>query len=149
MLSLKLHHCNVWVSQINSALQRRETGAGTLGKEQSLRGTCYSGYWRGLITTSFSTQEIVSSRVFLVSIIYQRKSLPQGFWLFKGLGSILWIKQKEIAINIKQKEIAITGGIIFPMQYGEKQNLTKQRRTLALYSIPVLSFLAPKSREGP
>lgn len=49
-----------------------------LGKEQSLRGASYAGYWRGLITTSFSTQEIVSPPVFLVMTIYQRKSLPEG-----------------------------------------------------------------------
>jgi len=51
-------------------------------------------------------------------------------------------------MNIKQKEIAIMGQVIFPIQYGEKKNMTKQRRTLAFYSIPVPSFLAPKHREG-
>lgn len=74
-----------------------------------------------------------------------------GIWekIVTFSGSILWIKQKEIAINIKQKGIAVTRGVIFPMQDGEKQKLTKQRRTLALCSIPVPSLLAPKSREGP
>jgi len=53
-------------------------GRQVLGKEQSLRGTVCAGYWRGLITTSCSTQEIVSSPVVFVVSIYQKKSLPKG-----------------------------------------------------------------------
>lgn len=68
-------------------------------------------------------------------------SSKAGFWLFNHLGSMLWIKQKEIAVNIEHKEAAVTGGRTFHVQCREIQ----QRRTLALHSKAVPSFLAPKS----
>lgn len=48
------------------------------------------------------------------------------------MGSVLRIKWKEIAINIKQKGVAITVGVIFPVLDGEKQPGRTEEDTVSL-----------------
>lgn len=101
-----------------------------MGKEQSWRGTSCAGFWRGPTTTSFSTQKIGSSCVFLVVAIQQSRVLavqPSGIHALNEAGGDCYIKHKEAAV---------TGGGTFHVQCGEKQ----KRRMLALHSKAVPSF---------
>lgn len=133
MLSLNLHHSNLWDNQINSTPWKGETQW-----EKNKAGKAIP-----VLVSGEDQQPPLPAykKLGLLVCFWLWPSAKAGFWLFNHLGSMLAIKQKEIAINIKQEEVAVMGGVAFHVQCGENQ----QTRTLTLHSKPVPSFLAPKS----
>lgn len=133
MFSPNLHRYNVWDNQVNSTPGKRETQW-----EKNKAGEALP-----VLAFGENQQPPLSAhkKLDLLVCFWLWPSSKAGFWLFKHLGSMLWIKQKEIAINIKHKEAAVTGGGTFHVQCRENQ----QSRTLTLHSKAVPSFLALKS----
>lgn len=133
MFSPNLHHYNVWDNQSNSTSGKRETQWEKNKAGESLPVQFFGEDQQPPLSAH--------EKLDLLVCFWLWPSSQAGFWLFNHLGSMLWIKQKEIAINIKHKEAAVTGGGTFHVQCRENQ----QRRTLTLHSKAVPFFLAPKS----